>query len=73
MKTVYVNNQEIQLNNVKSNATLTPSLVRSALRIATGNTRQHAIVHDSNCGYKVTPSRIRRMKAVELFDAGIGE
>lgn len=73
MKTVYVNGKEVQLNNVDASEELSPSIVRFALNIAYGNTRQSAIVHDNENGYKVSPGGMRKMRGMELFDAGIGD
>ena len=70
MKTVYVNNQVVQLNNNSENEALTPAIVRGALSIAFGHTAVNAIVRDTHDAYKVTPRAIRKMSAEESYDAG---
>ena len=70
MKTVYVNNQVVELNNAKEGENLNPSIVRRALRVLFGNTRQFATVRDSKTAYRATPSRIRKLNAADAYDAG---
>ena len=71
MKEIVVNGQIVILNNVKASAELTPSLVRSALRVMYGNTKQSAIVSDKTKAYRVTPRTIRRLTAEEEYDLGL--
>ena len=68
MKTVTVNNSIVKINNMNETDELTPSVVRSALRVKYGNTRQSGVVHDGAKAYRVSPSTIRKMSTAEEVD-----
>ena len=66
MKTVKVNGQEVQLNNMVESDELTPKVVRAALRTVYGNTHVKSVVDDGNKAYTVTRGgNVRKMSAAQ--------
>lgn len=68
MKSVYVNNILVQLNNHNESEELRPNLVRAAVESVYGNIKNKSIVNDNYKAYRVTSGgNIRKITNKEAY------